>query len=91
MIGNPDSPGIMERAMNDVFKKNESVQLTKEVSIKASYIEIYNETIKDLLTTGSKPLELREDPSQGVVVTGITEIPVATTTEILNLLKVIIL
>lgn len=88
MIGNGEQPGIMERAMNDVFRKNEQMRVTKDISIKASYIEIYNETIKDLLTSGSKHLELREDPSQGVVVSGITEISVSSTSEILHLLKV---
>jgi kinesin family member 18/19 len=63
MIGMPEEPGIMERAMNDVFRKHESLKLTKDISIKVSYIEIYNETIKDLLSSNSKPLELREDPS----------------------------
>ena len=30
--------------------------------LKVSYLEIYNETLHDLLTIDDKPLELREDP-----------------------------
>ena len=38
-----------------------------------SYLEVYNENIKDLLTPSSQNLELREDTERGVTVAGITE------------------
>ena len=65
--------------MNDLFKKLQEVSVTKDVIIRVSYIEIYNETIKDLLSSSDKNLELREDPQQGVIVNGLTEIEVKTT------------
>ena len=65
--------------MNDLFKKLQEVSVTKNVIIRVSYIEIYNETIKDLLSSSDKNLELREDPQQGVIVNGLTEIEVKTT------------
>ena len=52
----------MEQSMNDLFKKLQEVSVTKNVIIRVSYIEIYNETIKDLLSSNDKNLELREDP-----------------------------
>jgi kinesin family protein 18/19 len=42
--------------------------------LRVSYLEIYNENIKDLLSIEDKNLDLREDATQGVVVAGITEI-----------------
>lgn len=42
MVGTPDKPGIMPRCMTDLFAKAEAERLTKEVSIKISYLEIYN-------------------------------------------------
>lgn len=42
--------------------------------MKVSYLEIYNENIKDLLTIEDKNLDLREDPVKGPCVAGITEI-----------------
>ena len=57
--------------------------------MRVSYLEIYNENIKDLLSIEDKNLDLREDPSQGVVVAGITEIECSSTSEIMALLKVI--
>lgn len=39
-----------------------------EVQVSVSYLEIYNETIRDLLVPDGRTLNLREDPSQGCVV-----------------------
>ena len=49
MVGTPDKPGIMPKCMADLFAKAENERLTKEISIKVSYLEIYNENLKDLL------------------------------------------
>lgn len=74
--------------MNEIFSLYSEVQCTNEVEVRVSYMEIYNETIKDLLTPGSRGLEIREDPTQGVTVSGISEFPASSTSEILHLLKV---
>ena len=48
-----------------------------------SYLEIYNEVIRDLLVSKSKPLELREDAKSGVIqVAGLTEISTSSTNEV---------
>ena len=39
-----------------------------------SYLEIYNEVLHDLLTIDDKPLDIREDPVNGITISGITEI-----------------
>ena len=49
MIGTNDHPGIMPLAMLELLTRVNQEKKTKEVMIKASYIEIYNENIKDLL------------------------------------------
>ena len=59
--------------MNELFRKIESDRF-KEFIVKVSYLEIYNENIKDLLTIEDKNLDLREDPLKGPCVAGITEI-----------------
>jgi hypothetical protein len=45
-------------------------------SIKVSFLEIYNETIRDLLNPQKNSLELREDPILGVQPFGISLIEV---------------
>lgn len=60
-----------------------------EVSIHVSYVEIYNEQIRDLLIpkdSSNAYLELREDPIKGVSLSGATEIKVECVEDVMNLL-----
>ena len=59
-----------------------------EVGIYVSYVEIYNEQIRDLLIAkeNSSYLELRDDPIRGVTLAGATEITVESVEEVMNLL-----
>lgn len=55
-------------------------------SIKVSFLEIYNETIRDLIIPSKETLELREDPILGVIVSGLTFIEVQNHSEIFEIL-----
>lgn len=64
--------GIIPRAFDHVFEK---VQVSEGVKylIHASYLEIYNEEIRDLLGTDIKQkLELKEHPEKGVYIPGLS-------------------
>ncbi len=52
--------------------------------LKVSYVEVYNENIKDLLVVraDSEYLDLREDAVKGVMVAGVTEIMTTNVEEI---------
>ncbi len=68
--------GVIPRSFDHVF---EAIRITTGVQflVRCSYLEIYNEEIRDLL--GKNPsdrLELKEDPGKGVFVKGLTEIVV---------------
>ena len=54
-----------------------------------SYVEIYNEIIRDLLVPHSKDtyLDLRDDPIKGVTIAGVTELRVFERKEVMNLLS----
>jgi kinesin family protein 18/19 len=67
MTGNTDSPGIMYLIIEDMFKKIQLIT-EKEFEIRVSYVEIYNEVIRDLLVPNSKDtyLDLRDDHIKGV-------------------------
>lgn len=56
------------------------------LQVTLSYLEIYNELIKDLLLPSSVDLKLHEDPVRGMVVQGITEYGADSANEILELL-----
>jgi kinesin family protein 18/19 len=72
MMGVEDTPGIMGRTLNNLFEKIASIQSNGIYKVSISYLEIYNEKIRDLLTGKLDNLELQEDPAKGVIVSGIT-------------------
>lgn len=63
MLGTEDNYGIMGFTFQELFKKIEEQRKSKDFKILMSYLEIYNENIRDLLIQNNdqKTLELRED------------------------------
>ena len=59
----------------------------KKYVVKLTYIQVYNEVIQDLLTTESKPLDIREDPVHGTSISGVSEIITNSPQEIMTVLK----
>jgi len=73
--------------IEDMFRKINEIT-DKSFDIRVSYVEIYNEVIRDLLVPNSNEthLELRVDHVKGVVLAGVTEYTVAEPKEIMDLL-----
>lgn len=85
MLGNHEIPGLSALTIQDIFdflKKDDE----KEYNIMISYVEIYNETIRDLLVSSSNYLELRDDPIKGITISGVTEFPAESTEQVMTLL-----
>ncbi|KAG4305269.1 hypothetical protein PORY_001439 [Pneumocystis oryctolagi] len=72
--GSLEDPGIIFLTMKELFDKMISLADEKIIEVSLSYLEIYNETIRDLLVSPSnaKPLSLREDSDQKIAVPGLT-------------------
>ena len=88
MLGNDDNPGIMPLTLSELFNKVKQYSGDREYKLKLWYLEIYNENIRDLLSNNSDEyLDLREDPTKGIVVSGITELNVTSCNDILKILK----
>ena len=66
MLGNSSNFGIMIRVIKDLFIKVNKNK-NKKYNIKISYIEIYNEIIKDLLSNNNSIVELRTDAKKGLI------------------------
>uniref|UniRef100_A0A6I8NQ07 Centromere-associated protein E n=1 Tax=Ornithorhynchus anatinus TaxID=9258 RepID=A0A6I8NQ07_ORNAN len=79
MMGSEDSLGIIPKAIDDIFEKIKEIP-DREFLLRVSYMEIYNETVTDLLcdTRKMKPLEIREDFNRNVYVADLTEEVVVT-------------
>lgn len=71
--GQPDNPGLIYLTTQELFERCAALT-DKKVDIKLSFLEIYNETIRDLLVPieESKPLLLREDAQHRISVPGLT-------------------
>ena len=55
--------------------------------MKLSYLEVYNELVKDLINVSPDILEIREDNIKGIVVAGLSEIYVTSPEEIMRTLE----
>ncbi|XP_060088631.1 centromere-associated protein E [Heteronotia binoei] len=75
MLGTKSSPGILPLAIEDVFKTICGFP-DREFLLRISYMEIHNETIKDLLCSSirkKKPLVVREDINRNIYVEDLIE------------------
>ncbi|KAI6668950.1 hypothetical protein NL676_003835 [Syzygium grande] len=64
--------GITEYSMADIFSYIEKHK-EREFLLKFSAMEIYNESVRDLLSADSTPLRLLDDPERGTIVEKLTE------------------
>ncbi|KAF9872573.1 kinesin family protein [Colletotrichum karsti] len=74
ITGTSQHPGIIFLTMQELFEKIQERSQDKTTEVTLSYLEIYNETIRDLLVPGGSKqgLMLREDSNQAVSVAGLT-------------------
>ncbi|CAG8924929.1 unnamed protein product [Penicillium salamii] len=76
ITGTAQQPGIIFLTMQELFERIDERSSEKSTEVTLSYLEIYNETIRDLLvpsgSSGKGGLMLREDSQQTVSVAGLT-------------------
>jgi kinesin family member 18/19 len=83
------NPGVIVQTLEDLFAKADASKGETMYSFCISYLEVYNETIRDLLADSSqksKPLDLRED-SKGMKVAGLTTHDVKSLKDVMTLLN----
>ncbi|XP_077210843.1 kinesin-like protein KIN-8A isoform X1 [Tasmannia lanceolata] len=85
MLGTVDNPGVMVLAIKDLFSKIRQRSYDGNHVVHLSYLEVYNETVRDLLSPG-RPLVLRED-KQGIVAAGLTQYKAYSINEVMALLQ----
>ncbi|XP_028161559.1 kinesin-like protein KIF19 isoform X2 [Ostrinia furnacalis] len=79
--------GLMSRALNHLFTSIAESDNPKAYEVKMSYIEIYNENIRDLLNPSAGPLELRDEGGSGApVVAGLSEVRATSAAHVSELL-----
>ena len=74
--------------MEEIFKYIENSSNSRTTfMVRASYLQIYNETVSDLLRTDRTGLQIREDRKKGVFVEGLSEWAVRSPGEIYSLMQ----
>ena len=88
MMGPPDNRGVNLRALNELFRLTREKNDEWDFLIVVSYLEIYNEQIKDLLVKKGQEIKLdvRQGP-QGNFVPDLTEVNVKSLEDVENLIN----
>ncbi|OMJ87660.1 hypothetical protein SteCoe_10586 [Stentor coeruleus] len=81
-----DAQGIIPRAANQIFEEIEKDENEIEFTLKCSLLEIYKETLRDLLDVESSNLQIKECPRRGIYVKGLTEVCITSEKELIDLL-----
>ncbi|MCJ1241996.1 kinesin-like protein Klp8 [Varicellaria rhodocarpa] len=89
MMGYGEEAGVIPKICQDMFKRITQIQQDKNLTctVEVSYLEIYNERVRDLLNPATKGnLKVREHPSTGPYVEDLAKLVVRSFKEIENLM-----
>lgn len=79
--------GIIPRATHQIFSHIHSCN-THAFTVKVGFLQIYMEMLQDLLSPhGDKPIRIREDPEEGVYLSGISWVTVNSMKECMELMN----
>ncbi|CAK0819654.1 unnamed protein product [Prorocentrum cordatum] len=72
-VRSPQQRGLLPRICEGLFARLGATDGLEESTIVCTYLEIYNEKMRDLLTPSSSTLEVRKHPALGIIVPGLAE------------------
>ncbi|KAM9817552.1 kinesin-like protein KIF13B [Neosynchiropus ocellatus] len=90
MMGSVDQPGLIPRLCSALFDRTQKEQREQEnFTVEVSYMEIYNEKVRDLLDPkgGRQTLRVREHKVLGPYVDGLSRLAVASYKDIESLMS----
>eukprot|EP00397_Hematodinium_sp_SG-2012_P013103 GEMP01013296.1.p1 GENE.GEMP01013296.1~~GEMP01013296.1.p1 ORF type:complete len:730 (+),score=153.45 GEMP01013296.1:191-2380(+) len=90
MSGTQDDPGVTPRSFEHIFKhiSASSTNNQKQFLVRVSFLEIYNEEIRDLLSKNPKSkLDLKDHPDHGVYVRDLTTFVVKSMDETMQVME----
>lgn len=86
MLGTQQNPGIIFLTVMDLYRRMEELRGVKKFEISVSYLEVYNENVRDLLAQ-SNFLTIRDNGNDGITVTGLSLVKPNGAEDLLSLLK----
>lgn len=87
MLGEGEKMGLMLMSFLEIFEKINTLSIDRKYTVRVSYLEIYNEIVRDLLNPSTAFLDLREDPNKGVVVSDLSELVAKGPEEVIDCLR----
>ncbi|CAG8519957.1 3421_t:CDS:10 [Diversispora eburnea] len=84
--GTKKRPGVIPQAVDAVFQYIKMCK-EKQFLLRVSYLEIYNETVRDLLSPETEDLRIHEDKHRGVYVSPLKEVLVSTPDQVMREIK----
>ncbi|KAI8811695.1 P-loop containing nucleoside triphosphate hydrolase protein [Cladochytrium replicatum] len=87
MMGVEEQPGVIPQAVEDVFNYIREEAGDREFLLRVSYLEIYNETIRDLLSPEIVDVRIHEDRKRGVYVSPLKEEIVTTPKQVMKVIQ----
>ncbi len=82
IVNDPNLRGVIPNAFEHIFGFIQSEGTSKRFLVRCSFVEIYNEEVRDLLTKNDKALEVREDPKKGTFVKDLSYTTLSNTKDI---------
>jgi len=67
IVTDPNLKGIIPNAFSHIFGFIKTEGESKRFFLRCSFVEIYNEEVRDLLGNKDKKLDIREDPKKGTI------------------------
>ncbi|KAJ3174203.1 NADH-ubiquinone oxidoreductase chain 1 [Geranomyces variabilis] len=87
MMGVNEEPGVIPQAVEDIFTFIREQSGDREFLLRVSYLEIYNETIRDLLSPEQNDLRIHEDRKRGVFVAPLKEEIVTSPKQVMRVIR----
>lgn len=86
-LDSTERAGIIPRAVNEIFEKLQTRQQTEtgvEYAVYVSGLEIYQETVRDLLVSDGNEIPIREDKGGNIIAQGVHEQQVSNVEELMR-------
>ena len=84
MIGDSQSPGIIPSAFMQLFAQTGE---RPPPLLRVCFVEVYNEVVRDLLTSDQSVVEIQESPEGKQILTGANEVEIRTISEVMTVIK----
>ena len=82
IVSDPNLKGIIPNAFSHIFGFIKTEGESKKFFLRCSFVEIYNEEVRDLLGNKDRKLDIREDPKKGTIMKDLTYINIKNTNDI---------